>query len=98
MFRVETLILILLLPTTALGEAGAQESLAYRKIDALLQLDPPSVTLGDNRKEGPAQFGVIRGVTLDRALNIYVLDESDHTVRVFSATSRYLGALGGVGD
>ena len=57
-------------------------------------LGSPTLSIGSADKEGPTLFGTITGVAADGSGNIYVLDRSTHSVRVFSSSGRFLGSAG----
>ena len=44
--------------------------------------------------EGPASFGDVRGIAVDRAHRLYVLDYKDQQVRVFDSLGRLVRAIG----
>ncbi len=44
--------------------------------------------------EGPASFADVRGIAVDRAHRLYVLDYKDQQVRVFDSLGRFVRAIG----
>ncbi len=44
--------------------------------------------------EGPASFGDVRGIAVDRGHRLYVLDYKDQQVRMFDSLGRFVGAIG----
>jgi hypothetical protein len=70
---------------------------AYPRLDSVLVIGQPRVTIGNEASAGPDLFGKIVGVTMDSERNIYVLDGTEHAVRAFSPRGRFLGSVGRAG-
>jgi hypothetical protein len=60
-------------------------------------MTPPSTTVGV--EDGPSQFlfGEIRGVAVDGDGDLYVLDGTDHSIRRFTRSGRYVTRAGRTG-
>ena len=81
---------LLLFPRFASGQAGA----SYPPVEPILRIGAPTLTIGRDDIDGPFLFGTILGVALDNNRNIYVLDGSDHSIRIFSPTGDFIGSAG----
>jgi hypothetical protein len=80
------------------GTAASQVQRAFPPLESVLQIDRPRLTIGDEDRSGPALFGAIVDVAVDRAGNAYVLDGTDHSIRAFSPAGRHLGSVGRPGQ
>ena len=58
---------------------------------------PARLWIGSNQ-DGPGLFGRVRGVSIDDADNIIVLDDQASEIRVFASDGGHLQTLGGFGD
>jgi hypothetical protein len=91
-------ILPLLCLTPALVAAQVQTSVnrnaAYPPLARFVTFDKPILTVGSENSDGPTLFGNITGVSVDFQLNIYVLDYTSKSVRVFAKDGRFLGSAG----
>ena len=56
--------------------------------------DKPILTIGSENSDGPTLFGNITGVAIDSQQNIYVLDYTSKSVRVFSKNCQFLDSAG----
>ncbi len=56
-----------------------------------------TLAIGDNR-EGPANFGRVRGVAVTPEGDVLVLDDDAQEVRVFDSAGRLVQSIGGLGD
>lgn len=65
----------------------------YPPLASLVTVGRPEVSIG-SEDEGPTLFGEITGVAIDGDFNIYILDRTNHSVRAFSRTGRFLGSAG----
>jgi outer membrane protein assembly factor BamB len=65
----------------------------YPPLASLITLGRPQVSIG-SEDEGPTLFGEITSVAIDGDFNIYILDRTNHFVRSFSRTGRFLGSAG----
>ena len=72
----------------------AQDSSEYPSLSSVLRIGAPSLTIGENHREGPALFGVIKGVAIDGHQHIYVLDASTHNVRRFNSSGQHVATAG----
>jgi len=91
-------ILPLLCLTPALLAAQAQTNAtrktAYPPLSRFVTFDKPILTIGSENSDGPTLFGNITGVSVDSQLNLYVLDYTSKSVRVFAKDGRVLGSAG----
>jgi hypothetical protein len=69
--------------------AGAQSRLRLGP----LELGHATLTIGEEDGMNPRVFGAIASAALDRSGNLYVLDGSDNTIRVFDQNGRWLGTF-----
>lgn len=75
-------------------DVGAQDSVSYPPLSEVIRIGPPQLVIGEEQRESPALFGIIRGVAVDGQGDIYVLDASDHSVRRFGPTGQYIAKAG----
>jgi hypothetical protein len=68
----------------------------YPPLASLVTVGRPQVSIG-SEDEGPTLFGEITDVAIDGDFNIYILDRTNHSVRAFSRTGRFLGSAGRAG-
>jgi hypothetical protein len=61
---------------------------------SFVQIGKATISIGSADQDGPTMFGTITGVTADGFSNIYILDRTTNTVRVFSNNGRFLGSAG----
>ena len=68
----------------------------YPPLASLVTIGKPQIAIG-SEEEGPTLFGEITDVAIDGDFNIYILDRTNHSVRAFSRTGRFLGSAGRAG-
>lgn len=76
---------------------GQSEGSTNPPLSSFVSLGTPLLSIGSANQEGPTTFGSITGVTTDGSGNVYVLDHTTHSVRVFSSGGRFLGSAGRAG-
>lgn len=57
-----------------------------------------ALSIGEMAGDANYQFGLIAGVDVDQAGNVYVLDQQGQDVRVYDATGKYLRTIGQPGS
>jgi len=86
-----TLALCAIAGATAVASAQPRPPRPLREV---IRLGPVVLALGKEEEDGPELFGNVISVALDGAGRIYVLDNSDATIRIFDSRGRSVEVTG----
>lgn len=90
-----TLLSLVYALSAAQAQAGAnRRAESYPPLSRFVTFDTPVLTIGSENSDGPTLFGNITGVAIDLQQNIYVLDYTSKSVRVFAKDGRFLSSAG----
>jgi outer membrane protein assembly factor BamB len=78
----------------AYAQSRGNRAESYPPLASFVTFDKPILTIGSEDSDGPTLFGDITGVTVDSQRNIYVLDYTSKSVRVFAKDGRFIGSAG----
>ncbi len=88
----------LLLALLALAVLSGSAAVAGPPQDAQAESGPPVVRTWGNYGTGPGQFIAPFGVAVAPSGNVYVTDQYNHRVQIFSASGTFLGQFGTLGS